>query len=307
MLVPGVPADRRPGKRRFTAFVVLVALLVGLLLWLGIAFYFERALVHAPRNPVGPPPSTHGFAYRDVSFQASGLTLRGWWIPGSNRITIVMLYGFLSSRKEAMDHAPFLHAAGYNLLLFDFRGQGASDGDHTTLGYREPDDVRAAINHARQLDPGASIALFGFSMGGSVAVESGARFSDVSAVIEDSGFAELSRFVASAYAQYTGLPGWLFEPPTAVIGEIDTGVRVADIRPIDDARRLRKPFLAIIGSEDQLVPPSEGRALFDAVPDSRKGLLLSRGAGHVGAYGQDPQSYEQKVLAFLSAYLRPKS
>ena len=93
-------------------------------------------------------------AYQDVSFRTSdGLTLRGWWIPGTRHQSIVMIHGLSNNRSEPFNKAGYLHEAGYNLLVFDLRGHGQSDGNGSTMGYREPLDASAAVAEARSLDP----------------------------------------------------------------------------------------------------------------------------------------------------------
>jgi pimeloyl-ACP methyl ester carboxylesterase len=111
----------------------LLAILVAL--WLGASWTTERVSVHPRHWDIGPTPAARGWTYSDVSFRDSaGLTLRGWWIPGTRHRTVVMIHGWTASRQEPMGKSGYLHDAGYNLLLFDLRGHGASDGDYTTLG-----------------------------------------------------------------------------------------------------------------------------------------------------------------------------
>jgi len=44
------------------------------------------------------------------------------------------MHGYGSLREEMLPHAEYLHRAGYNALLFDFRAGGESDGDAVTIG-----------------------------------------------------------------------------------------------------------------------------------------------------------------------------
>jgi len=114
-------------------------------LWVAVSGAFEVMTLHPRRWDIGPPPSARGGAYTDVAFKdPAGLTLRGRWIPGLRHQTIVMVHGWTSSRREPYDKSQYPHAAGYNILVFDLRGHGRSDGSHTTMGWKEPDDVRTS-------------------------------------------------------------------------------------------------------------------------------------------------------------------
>jgi fermentation-respiration switch protein FrsA (DUF1100 family) len=278
-------------------------LLAGLLaVWLIASFVAERATLHPGRRDVGPTPAARGMAYRDVSFRTrDGLTLRGWWIPGSRHQTVVMLHGLSSSRWEPMDKAGYLHQAGYNLLVFDLRGHGRSDGDGTTMGYREPEDARAAVNEARSLDPGP-IALFGYSLGAAIALEEAALNPDVNAVIEDSGFSSVGDVFMARFTEVTRLPDLPWAAPVLAFGQLDIGTSLWSVRPIADAAILDKPLLAIVGGADTVVPPAEGLAIYRAASGPKQ-LLMVPGAGHVQAYYKANATYERTVLAFLAGSL----
>jgi uncharacterized protein len=273
-----------------------------LALWVGASWTVERQTFHPRRWSDGPAPSAFGWAYRDVSFRDSaGLVLRGWWMPGSRGQTVVMVHGWTSSRQEPMSRAAYLHAAGYNLLVFDLRGHGSSDGGYTTLGWSEPDDVYAAVRFARTQDSGP-IALLGYSMGASTVVEAAAG-AGVQAVVEDSGFATALDEVRWTFTSVSRLPSSPFADPLLALSAADLGVDLARIRPVDAAARLTVPLLAIIGTADTLVLPSQGYALYHAARGPKE-LLVVPGAGHVGGYSRDPKRYSRVVLDFLAAYLR---
>ncbi|MBO0686843.1 MAG: alpha/beta fold hydrolase, partial [Candidatus Dormibacteraeota bacterium] len=269
-------------------------------MWLAASWTAERVTVHPRRWSDGPTPAQRGWSYRDVSFRdGAGLTLRGWWIPGTRHQTVVMVHGWTSSRQEPMGKSGYLHDAGYNLLLFDLRGHGTSDGDYTTLGWAEPDDVTSAVRLAHRLDRGP-VALLGYSMGASAALEAAARGADVRAVVEDSGFAVLTDVIRAGFSRFTGLPADPFVYPMLGIGQVDLGVDAGRIRPVDDAARLKKPLLAIVGTADRTVPPEEGYALYQAARGPKQ-LLVIPGAVHVGGYYREPGLYRDTVLAFLAA------
>lgn len=187
------------------------------------------------------------------------------------------------------------------MLVFDLRGHGRSDGDYTTLGYAEPDDVAAAVALARSRDPGP-IALFGYSMGGALAVETGARDAEVSAVVEDSGYGSVDNVFRAGFQRITGLPPVPFGLPLVAIGQLDLRVPIDRVRPVTDAANLHKPLLAIVGTADRVVPPSEGFDLFHAAPGPKE-LLVVPGAGHVDGYRVDRARYERTVLGFLASAL----
>lgn len=295
-------ASRRLSLPRLSARIGLRALAVILAVWLVASFVAERETLHPGRRDLGPTPAARGMSYSDVSFKtADGLTLRGWWIPGIEHKTIVMVHGLSNNRREGLDKASYLHQAGYNLLVFDLRGHGRSDGSGTTMGYLEPRDVRAAVSEAKSLDAGP-IVLFGYSLGAATAVEDAATDPNVSAVIEDSGFSSVGDVFLARFSEVTRLPYLPLAAAVVAFGEMDLGTSLWNIDPAAMAARLHKPMLAIIGGADTIVPPSEGLALYNAAQGPKQ-LLDVPGAGHVQAYSTANALYEKTVLDFLSKSL----
>jgi fermentation-respiration switch protein FrsA (DUF1100 family) len=277
----------------------LRALALVLVVWLAASFIAERETLHPQRRDLGPTPAARGMSYTDVSFKTSdGLTLRGWWIPGTRDQTVVMVHGLSNNRREGLDKAGYLHQSGYNLLVFDLRGHGQSDGSGTTMGYREPADVGAAVAEARALNPGP-IALFGYSLGAAVSVEEAAVNPDVSAVVEDSGFSSVGDVFLARFSEVTRLPELPWAAAVVAFGQMDVGTSLWKVQPVAMATQLHKPLLAIVGTADTIVPPAEGRALFNAAPGPKQ-LLEVPGAGHVQAYYTNNPLYERTVLDFLA-------
>ncbi len=287
-------------RRWWLGSLRVLAVLMGI--WMVGSFGMEQWALHPRHWSIGPSPATLGWTYENVAFKDNaGLTLRGWWIPGTNGKTVVMVHGWTSSRQEPMGRSGYLHAAGYNLLLFDLRGHGRSDGNYTTIGWLEPNDVRAAVSYARSR-AGGPIALLGYSMGASTVVEEAASDPRVSAVIEDSGFDTLANAFGVYFQNMTMLPPVPFDQLVITLGQLDLHFKIGAVRPVDAAKHLKAPVLAIIGTADRTVPPVEGMDLFRNFPGPKQ-LLVIPGAGHVGGYAKDRPLYERTVLAFLTAHL----
>src|SRR2546428_4979824 len=71
---------------------------------------------------------------RDVEFDAEGVTLRGWFYPAEGAsapgAAVVMAHGFSAVKEMYLDSfAEVFAAAGLNVLVYDNRGFGASDGE----------------------------------------------------------------------------------------------------------------------------------------------------------------------------------
>src|SRR5204863_297146 len=78
-----------------------------------------------------------------------GLALAGrtWLVDGRPRAAVVLAHGFSASKDEAdvVRVAGALQAAGFDVVSYDARGHGASEGE-CTLGDLERHDVAAAVD-----------------------------------------------------------------------------------------------------------------------------------------------------------------
>ena len=84
-----------------------------------------------------------GTAYEDVTLKTSdGLELEGWYVPSTNGAAVIVFPG----RKRSQHHARMLVEHGYGVLLFDRRGEGASEGEGNMSGWGGERDIFAAID-----------------------------------------------------------------------------------------------------------------------------------------------------------------
>ena len=104
---------------------------------------------------------------------------------------------------------------GYNVLMFDFRGHGRSEGQHVSMGYYERQDLLGAVDYLQRwgID---RVGVMGFSMGGAVAMATAPHSEAIRAVVSDGGFACLSDAIAAGVWERgpssrsgRGLPGFL--------------------------------------------------------------------------------------------------
>lgn len=114
----------------------------------------------------------------DVQYSSGGDVIRGWFYPGSGpgrRPTIVFCPGFTGTKFAAF-YQPYVAAfvaAGWSVLLADYRGWGESGGPRGEIvPQRQVQDIRAGLTYVasrQDVDP-HGLSLFGVSFGGGNAV-----------------------------------------------------------------------------------------------------------------------------------------
>jgi pimeloyl-ACP methyl ester carboxylesterase len=129
-------------------------------------------------------PDTLGLKYQDLTLTTSDHAhLAAWLIAPKagapdQHTTVVVAGGDSGNMASNIFTAATLSAAGYRVLLFDYRGFGHSEAfaiNQNYLYYPEfATDTRAALAEARRRSPGQRVGLMGFSMGSLVGSEAAA-------------------------------------------------------------------------------------------------------------------------------------
>lgn len=256
-----------------------------------------------PEFPGAPTtPTDIGLEYEDVRFTTDdGVTLSGWLVPAARdtRTAVIVLHGFTGHRLAHLSGVvPWLHER-HHVLTFDFRGHGQSEHRSITLGAHERRDVAAAVRflEGRGLGP---VALFGMSMGASVAIVAAPDL-PVAAVVADAPFAHLHHPVANRMRE-VGYPLADLGARFIVVGAaLRTRSWLGD--PIRAVRRMApRPLLVIATREDRLISWRQGMSLYRAAAQPKE-LWIVEGAGHGEAYLADPAAYRERVLDFLERSL----
>ncbi|GAY10261.1 alpha/beta hydrolase [Pseudonocardia sp. N23] len=151
-------------------------------------------------------------ARRDIEFDAEGVTLRGWFYGGDGASgpapTVVMAHGFSAVKEMYLDSfAESFAAAGLNVLVFDNRNFGASDGEprQEIDPWEQVRDYRHAITYATTLDTvdPTRIGIWGSSYSGGHVLVVGAIDRRVKAVVAQvplvSGSANIGELVRADF------------------------------------------------------------------------------------------------------------
>lgn len=292
-------ADRT--RLRRAAPYAIDALLMLLLLPLLLAVIY----IHRFKVPNVPDDVQFaGWPRESVSFPtADGLTIRGWFFPAKapSPRTLLLCHGLGANRSAITSYREVGAALDANVLMFDFRGHGDSDGHTVSFGYWEKLDVLAAIRYLRtqRPDQAREIVGLGISMGTASLIRAAAEVDPpLDAVILDSGYASAEEFTDSVlnFLPPRARPPVLFAGLPAA--SLSAGCRLPEVRSIDDVARLRAPVLFIHASDDELIPSSHSERLHIAAV-APKALWLTGPGGHGSSFFQAHSEYLRRVADFV--------
>jgi pimeloyl-ACP methyl ester carboxylesterase len=240
-----------------------------------------------------------------VEFDVPGLGKReGWFFPGLRSApTIVLCHGYGSSRGELLTLESALQDHQFNVFIFDFAAHGANAGV-TTFGFREADEVRAALDAlaARDDVDAARFALWGYNLGAYAALREAETDKRVRALVLDSVYDKPEQMVRVG-VEKNGLGGFPFmvraaqlsfeylnyqhrnDPPLSAKISTIAGVPTLYIQAVDD------PELA-----------ETTRQLFLRAPEPREQAIIAHG-NFALMNDEDKRAYENRVVAFYLSKL----
>lgn len=239
--------------------------------------HFDDArLFHAAKRL---PPSVWADAAKDDSRQtvllkaSDGVALRGWFYPApvADAPLVVTFHGNNETIGDALTQARdgFFHATlGFNVLTFDYRGTGFSDGTIALAPARA--DALAIVDFAMTKAAGQPVYVVGWSLGSVFASHAAASRPAIAGLV-----------LLDPMASSGALPALIaraLHRPVEVADSVKQGIRNAE-----ELRRFRGPLLVVHGTADEVIPIAEGRADFNAAGSTDKVFVPVQGKGHVAA------------------------
>jgi uncharacterized protein len=218
-------------------------------------------------------------------------------------VLVISCHGMLST-KDGPKHvtlATQLAGRGIPTFRFDFAGRGESQGDLFDITYSgELEDLQAAIECFAQRGV-QRFALFGSSMGGSVALLAAARDERIVCVATLAAIAR-TEDIEERYPE--SVRAWEQQ------GYIDTSEGKVGRQLYDDAmthdvlsgvRILHAPLLVIHGEEDEVVPSADAH---DIASTARNACLeLVAGADHEFSQPDHLRAAMRQVSEFVTVNL----
>lgn len=283
-------------RRVVGGVLAVIPLLVIALAFTVVPSIAASGLLHPARVALyrGTP---HGCVERE--FAGDGLMLRGWSCTarGQRRGTVVYLHGVADNRFSAVGVIDWLTQRGFDVVAYDSRAHGQSEGTVCTYGFYEKRDLKHVIDSL----PSGPLVLIGSSLGGAVAIQGAVGDDRVRGVIAAEAFSDL-RTIASERA-----PRILPRPVIARafrVAEEQGHFEVAGVSPATAAASLRIPVLLIHGADDVDTRPEHSRRILSALRGPKR-LLLVPGVGHNQSFNS-PDVWAE-IERWLSAILAANS
>ncbi|HEX5654150.1 MAG TPA: alpha/beta fold hydrolase [Chitinophagaceae bacterium] len=264
---------------------------------------FEKTwkLFTGPRQSRSASDAEPVFSFENIQFKtAKGLSIAGWYGPADTlaRGTVIFLHGITGNKSFLIDEAHECRSWGYNVLLLDLRGHGASEGSLTSIGVRETEELKLAWDYI-QAKGEKNIYLYGVSMGAVVVARAVADWKlEPAGVVLDMPFASLQSYLANK-ARTLGFPSQPFAFFTTFWIGIQRGYNGYRHQTTRYVKKLDCPVLMQWGARDGFVLRDETERIYEAIPGGNKKLVIYNEARHESFLNKDPVKWRIEMEGFL--------
>lgn len=259
------------------------------------AFFF-------PHRHMLASPEDAGLAYEDVFFtSADGARLHGWWLPSRShpRGTILFLHGNAENISTHFANVSWLPQEGFNVLIFDYRGYGRSEGHAELSGIVADTEASLRYLAERLADPRHKLILFGQSLGGALAINLAGNSplkNRLSGVVVESAFSDYRDIAREKLAS-----AWLTWPlqwplSLTVNNHFSPMKAIAKIAPV--------PILIIHSRKDPVIPYWHGQRLYEKA-NPPKTLWLTIDGEHISTTMQ--LTGRRRLADYFSSLQSPRS
>ena len=278
------------------AYLLIVSIASAVIIW-QIVRPRRKTFAVALAQGLPTHPAEINLNAEEVRFNLPGNhTTPGWIIKGkqTDGPTVLVLHGHRDSIYGALLFAEQLAPHAGHVVVFDWPGHGDCSARWMTCGMREPDDAAAVLDGLTEELRNKPTVLFGYSLGGQIAVKTAAQHPRFAGVIIDGAYRRWDTPVRLRLKKHK-VPSI---PMIQMVGTVFhfTGL----IRNFDRAHYAAKidaPLLVMHGTDDRICPIEEGKELADAAPQST--FVSFEGARHNKLFVTDRETYQAALQDFF--------
>jgi fermentation-respiration switch protein FrsA (DUF1100 family) len=242
--------------------------------------FIEKKSLYFPFRNIETTPQDIGLTYEEIFVVTSdGVKISGWYIPsGSPRTTVLLSHGNGGNISHRLEKIKILHDLDLNILLFDYRGYGMSNGSPSEAGlYLDAEAMYAYLLNEKKILP-EKIVGYGESLGGAVIVDLADKHKLGGMVLEGS-FTSI-RDMAKKYFPF--IPAFVYKT------SFDSLEKIKD---------MKMPKLHFHSRNDEIVPFELGKKLFDNAPEPKEFVVLQ--GGHNDSFLVSEDVFREKIDAFI--------
>ncbi len=296
--------------KRIGIIASISALLVFMLLEISFTFIAPGFIIKPFKSKENLKPSDFGMSYSKLEvLTIDSIKLRGYWTYQPNRKpqgVMILLHGFGSCKEHLLGLVKKLCERGYESVVFDSRAHGRSQGNYTTFGYYERDDVMQIVDAIKAKNDSVPIGIWGNSMGGAVALQALELDERIDFGVIESTFRDLEEIIQDYQKNIVGISMPYFARKAMRIAERMADFEIKRVRPIRSVQNIEQPVMMIHGDADERISVEYGKDLYRHLASKEKELFIVKGAGHYGLFDHGVHLYEKEMMNFIDKHMGVK-
>lgn len=231
----------------------------------------------------------------------SNVMIECWNIPlNDSKGTVILFHGYGSEKSAMLEKSDEFQKMGYSTLLVDFMGSGGSEGNRTTIGFMEAEQVRTAYNYLAAKHE-KNIYLFGTSLGAAAVTKAIGDFNlPVSGIILECPFGSMYETTCARFTNMN-IPAFPMAPLLVFWGGVQNGFWGFSHRPSEYAKNITCPTLLLYGQMDNKVSRREIDEIYQNLRGA-KTLRTYKQAGHENFL----TLYKPEWVADVSDFIKDK-
>jgi len=216
--------------------------------------------------------------------------------------TVIIFHGYGGAKGSMIDKSDAFLNMGYNTLLVDFMGSGGSEGNQSTIGFKEAEEVKTCFEFLQHTGE-KNIYLFGTSMG-AVAVLKALHDYDIkpSGIIIECPFGTMYETTAARFSNM-GVPAFPMAGILLFWGSVQNGFWAFSHNPCDYAKSVKCPTLVLYGEKDDKVSRKEIDLIFENL-SGEKTLRTYADARHENYLVHYHDAWVEDITGFLTGNIK---
>ncbi|MBS1554880.1 MAG: alpha/beta hydrolase [Bacteroidetes bacterium] len=236
--------------------------------------------------------------YSTISLK-SNKEIECWLIPvDSAKGTVILFHGFSAEKSSLIAQAEIFRKLGYATLLVDFMGSGGSEGNQTTIGYFEAEQVKTAFEFVKSQGD-KNIYLFGTSMGSAAIMRAVSELKiNPTGLILECPFGSMYQTVCARF-DLMNVPRFPMAGLLVFWGGLQNGFWAFRHNPYEYSKSIDCPVLLIWGEKDVKVSRTETKKIFEGFVGRKKLVTLTE-AGHENLMSASAHKWQLAMQQFVA-------
>lgn len=213
---------------------------------------------------------------------------------------VIVVHGYNSSALEQATHIKEFYNMGYSVFAPDLLSFGKSEGNFTSMGKFESEDLVNWINILESKYNNVSFILFGRSMGAATVLNSIDKLSSkkILALISDSAYIKLEDIYKYQLKKLYNLPFYPLKPSFKLITYLRAGFNIDDVDATYSLKNTKIPALFLHGENDTFVKMDNSLKAYNLV-NSKKEIKIFKNSKHVQSHFIYKDEYWNTIKNFL--------